>query len=126
MKKKENKKMPKFASYAEEAEHIVNRLMNSEKYCYQFFFLNVPGEYSIAPIMDFVIDCILYSYGIEISRADFATIMYEKLWDYGTWNPLKSVSGEYSFFTWLYTVAFRTMSLWVTSRSSVSALRRTR
>ena len=107
--------MPKFASYAEEAEHIVNRLMNSEKYCYQFFFLNVPGEYSIAPIMDFVIDCILYSYGIEISRADFATIMYEKLWDYGTWNPLKSVSGEYSFFTWLYTVAFRTMVAYLES-----------
>ena len=103
------KKMPKFASYEEEARHISNNLMNSEKYCYQFFYLDVPGEYSIAPIMDFVIDCIRYSYGIDISKADFATVMYEKLWDYGTWNPLKTVSGQYSFFTWLYSVAFHTM-----------------
>ncbi len=106
---KSQKKTPKFASYEEEANYISMSLMNSEHYCFQFFFQNVDGEYSFAPIMHFVIDCMRYSYGIEVSESDFATVMYEKLWDEGKWTPLKTVSGKYSFFTWLYTVAFHTM-----------------
>lgn len=94
------------------AEHIIGNLKTNEQFCYKFFF-PMEGDtktYNIAPIRNYVIECMKKSYNYTFSTTDFGLIMYEKLWDSGTWHVLSTFSKKHSFWTWLFTVTFHTIT----------------
>ena len=115
----------KFASYKEEAQHIIAKLKSDNSFCYEFFYQDFHGQYSIAPSRDYVIDAVWKNYEYKLSPDDFSTIMYEKLWDDGTWHPLDTYGTKYgckySFFTWLYKVSYNTITSYLKEIGVVAA-----
>ena len=110
---------------ADVANNIIDNLMTNEQFCYNFFFPvdNDDTTYNIAPIRNYVIECMKRSYNYTFSASDFGLIMYEKLWDLGTWHVLSTFSGKYSFWTWLYTVTFHTITNYLEEQGIIKVQR---
>lgn len=86
---------------------LVENIKKNEKIACQFFYAKTNDGLSIAPIRSRIISQIYESYQIVIQPYVFSTVLYEYLWDEGTWKPLNTCPRNNAFFPWLRTVAFR-------------------
>lgn len=86
---------------------LVKEIKTNEKIACQFFYAKTNDGLSIAPIRSRIISQIYESYQIVIQPYVFSTVLYEYLWDEGTWKPLNTCPRNNAFFPWLRTVAFR-------------------
>lgn len=99
-----------FSSLGQEGvKQLINRLKTDPKFCYVFFYGEENSTYSLCYVREFVTSCVNATYHYKISKQDFGTLMYEKLWDEGTWHALDTFKGK-SFNSWLVTVSFHTVT----------------
>lgn len=92
--------------YKAEAARIIEGIRNDEVFAKSFFYgsSTIPGL-SIAQLRSRLIHQVAANYGVKVSLAEFSTVLYEKLYDFGTWRPLMTFNYKSSFFSWLTTIA---------------------
>ena len=96
--------------YRSEFEWIVKRIKNDPQFAGAFFFGSAPeARLNILCLRLIIIIRIRKEYGVEVSSDDLSTILYEHLWDDGTWRVLDTYNYKCSFFNWLSIVALRCM-----------------
>ena len=83
----------------EEVDEIISRLKSDDhEYVCKFFYKDCSR---ISGLRSRIIGEIRRTYKVEVSKEEFGNILYEHLWDNGTWGVLDSYSGKGSFSEWL-------------------------
>lgn len=111
--------------YRRESEMIISRIKNDSQFARAFFFgsgrQSVPN---ISGLRSKLISKIRKDYGVVVSADDFNTILYEHLWDEGTWRALDTFDFRSSFFQWLSTVASRCLMAYLEENGYIHISRR--
>lgn len=92
---------------AEESDEIIRRLKyGNREYVYDFFY-GYPEEKDcvIDRLRSRIISNIRQTYGVEVDKDEFGSVLHLFVWDNGTWSVLDKYSRKGSFFSWLAKVA---------------------
>lgn len=96
-------------SYVNEKEssEIINQLKSGDLlFSQKFFYGTNNNKCNISRFRSKILAQIKQTYHVDMSIQEFGNIVYNFLWDKGTWSVLDNYAGKGSFFCWLERVCY--------------------
>lgn len=90
-----------------ESSEIIKKLKSGDRLFTQEFFYGTSNKRcNISRFRSKIVSQIKQTYHVEVSKEEFGSIVYNFLWDKGTWSVLDNYAGKGCFFCWLERICY--------------------
>lgn len=90
-----------------ESGEIIKKLKSGDRlFAQEFFYGTSNKRCNISRFRSKIMSQIKQTYNVEVSKEEFGSIVYNFLWDKGTWSVLDNYAGKGCFFCWLERICY--------------------